>query len=193
MRKDLIWTAVAVLFLSTLTTIAGYISVDVSTLPAGKVGAVLLALIIWLVSTPVYLLLIQQMITEPMREKRKIKEYKDTRSKLLPFVASFNTVTYDVIKYSDFGNVVDLDWYIGKMDFDFVMSDEVINSLKGMHTCKLEYAGDDGLVQTLAQPITVKYVKGIDTPVFKVSEVNHDKQVKGFSQFVNPTLCIPNK
>lgn len=193
MNKDLIWTAVAVLFLSTLTTIVVYLGSDVSTLPGGKVGVLLLALIIWIVSTLVYLVLIQQMITEPMREKRKMKEYIDTRSKLLPFVDGFNRVTYDVVNYSDFGNVVDLDWHIGKMDFDFVLPDKVIDSLKGMHTCKVEYAGDDGLVQTLAQPITVKYVKGIDTPVFEVSEVSNDKQVKGFSRFVNPTLCIPNK
>ncbi|MFV1457456.1 hypothetical protein [Bacillus mycoides] len=192
MSKDLIGTLVALLVLPTLTAVAVYLGTDVSTVPAGKVGAILLALIAWLASTPVYLMLMQ-MVTEPMREKRKMKEYKDARSKLLPFVDGFKTVTYDVVKYSNLGNVVDLNRYNGVMDFDFVMTDEVINSLKGIHTCKLEYAGDDGLVQTLAQPVTVKYVKGIDTPVFEVSEVSHDKQVKGFSKFINPTLCIPNK
>ncbi|MBX9158307.1 hypothetical protein ACTFR8_22170 [Bacillus cereus group sp. MYBK15-3] len=132
-------------------------------------------------------------VAKPLRNKKKENHYKNIRNDLRLYVNDFETVQYDVVNYEKLKEVTDLSKSIGTRNFEFIPDEDDNGSLKGVYNCQLDYAGDDGLILTTKEPVIMKYVKGIEKPVLKVKLVSEDKQVEGFSKFINPTLCIPNK
>ena len=130
-------------------------------------------------------------VTKPIRRKKKEKYYEAVRNDLRLYVNDFATIQYDVVSYKRLKDVDDLSRSVGNRKFEFVLNNEVIDSLEGVYDYRIEYAGTNGLMQHVEQPIIVKCVKGIDRPVFEVTEIRKDKQVEGFSHYINPTLCIP--